>query len=297
MCELFCLSSRLPTRATFSLDSFASHGAPPGGMIDGWGIVFYDGLDVRLHKEPEPAGNSAWFAFVKQQRVVSHLIVSHIRRATIGGISLANTQPFTREFGGRMHVFAHNGSLKGIEARYAAAKHRFHPVGETDSEVAFCMLAERLSQFWSPGAIPSLDQRLDVIAQFAAELREFGPANFLYADGDALFAHGHRRVQASGSIEPPGLWLLCRECAVDGDRLPRSGATLGGIDAGVTIEGSGEGQAITLLASVPLTGEGWRPLAEREVVVVRDGRVVHRAAGRLLPPGDLPEAHPDLEMA
>jgi len=58
MCELFCLSSRLPTRATFSLDSFASHGASPGGMIDGWGIAFYDGLDVRLHKEPEPAGDS-----------------------------------------------------------------------------------------------------------------------------------------------------------------------------------------------------------------------------------------------
>ena len=160
MCELFCLSSRLPTRATFSLDSFASHVAPPGGMIDGWGIAFYDGLDVRLHKEPEPAGDSVWFAFIKQQRVVSRLIVSHIRRATMGGISLANTQPFTRESGGRMHVFAHNGNLKGIEDRYAAAKHRFRPVGETDSEIAFCMLAERLSPLWNAGAIPTLDQRI-----------------------------------------------------------------------------------------------------------------------------------------
>ena len=137
MCELFCLSSRLPTRATFSLDSFASHGAPPGGMIDGWGIAFYDGLDVRLHKEPEPAGDSVWFAFIKQQRVASRLIVSHIRRATMGGISLANTQPFTRESGGRMHVFAHNGNLKGIEDRYAAAKHRFRPVGETIRRLPF----------------------------------------------------------------------------------------------------------------------------------------------------------------
>jgi glutamine amidotransferase len=287
MCELFCLSSRLPTRATFSLDSFANHGAPPGGIIDGWGIAFYDGLDVRLHKEPEPAGDSVWFAFIKQQRVVSRLIVSHIRRATMGGISLANTQPFTREFGGRMHVFAHNGSLKGIEARYAAAKYRFRPVGETDSEIAFCMLAERLSPLWNAGAIPTLDQRFDVIALFAAELRELGPANFLYADGDALFAHGHRRIQADGTIAPPGLWLLCRECTVDRDGLPHSGAALGGIEAGVTIEGSGKGQAITLLASVPLTSEGWRPLAEGEVIVVKDGRVVDRAADGSMQQGDV----------
>ena len=33
MCGLFCLSSRLPTRATFSLDIFASDGAPPDGPV------------------------------------------------------------------------------------------------------------------------------------------------------------------------------------------------------------------------------------------------------------------------
>lgn len=69
--------------------------------------------------------------------------------------------------------------------------------------------------------------------------------------------------------------------------MPRSSATLGGIEAGVTIEGSGEGQAITLLASVPLTSEGWQPLAEGEVIVVKEGRVVHRAPDQRLPQGDL----------
>jgi hypothetical protein len=33
-------------------------------------------------------------------------------------------------------------------------------------------------------------------------------------------------------------------------------------------------QQVALLASVPLTGEAWRPLAEGEVVIVRDGRLV-----------------------
>jgi predicted glutamine amidotransferase len=287
MCELFGLSSRQPTRATFSLDTFASHGAPPGGMIDGWGIAFYNGLDVRLHKEPEPASNSAWLAFIKQHRIISSLVISHIRRATMGNISLANTQPFSRELGGRMHVFAHNGNLTGIEVRYTATKRRFRPVGETDSEIAFCMLAERLSPLWSTSTIPTLDQRFGIICDFAAELRELGPANFLYADGDVLFAHGHRRIQTDGTIAPPGLWLLCRECAIDKDGLPTSATTLGGAEAGVTIEGSAEGQAITLLASVPLTGEGWHPLAEGELVAVKDGRVARRSAKLLLQQDDL----------
>jgi glutamine amidotransferase len=265
MCELFCLTSRYPTRATFSLETFARRGARGGTTIDGWGIALHDGRDVRLYKEPEPGGDSAWLAFVGQRHAASRLIISHIRRATMGGISLGNTQPFIRELGGRMHVFAHNGRLEGIEARYTTAKKRFRPVGETDSEIAFCMLADRLSPLWNTATIPALDYRLEIISQFAEELRELGPANFLYSDGDALFAHGHRRIQVSGTIEPPGLWMLHRECAIDTDGLQ---------GFGVTVEASGEAQVITLLASVPLTDEGWRPLAEGELVVVRHGRVV-----------------------
>jgi hypothetical protein len=45
--------------------------------------------------------------------------------------------------------------------------------------------------------------------------------------------------------------------------------------------------AITLLASVPLTGEGWRPLAEGEMIVVKDGRVVGRAADGSMQQGDV----------
>ncbi len=43
----------------------------------------------------------------------TRLLISHIRHATRGALSLANTQPFGREFGGRTHLFAHNGRLEG----------------------------------------------------------------------------------------------------------------------------------------------------------------------------------------
>ena len=269
MCELFCLSSRLPTRATFSLEKFAQRGGA-GGPIDGWGIAFHDGPDVRLYKEPEPAADSAWLRFVQHQQLSSRLVVSHIRHATRGPISLANTQPFVRELGGCMHVFAHNGRLDGIERRHAGEGHRFNPVGDTDSEVALCVLLERLAPVWSGGGLPSIQDRYGVVTRFAADMRKLGPANFLYADGDALFAHGHRRTQQDGAVAPPGLWQLSRECSINRDALAQ---------AGVIVAADTEPQQITLFASVPLTGEPWHPLSEGEVLVVRNGQLLAPASG------------------
>lgn len=265
MCELFCLSSRLPTRVTFSLREFADHGGPGGRNVDGWGLAFYDGRDVRLYKEPEPAGDSPWLAFIQERRLPTRLLISHIRHATRGGLSLANTQPFARELGGRTHLFAHNGRLDGIDDLFAASAKRFRPQGDTDSEMAFCLLLERLSPLWVGGDVHPLAARLAAVTDFAAELRPLGPSNFLYSDGAVVFCHGHRRTQADGTIAPPGLWCLQRACAVDAEATAPSG---------VAIEPGAGPQEIVLLASVPVTNEQWRPLAEGEIVVVADGQVV-----------------------
>ena len=265
MCELFCLSSRLSTRVTFSLRRFADHGGSGGQSVDGWGVAFHDGRAVRLYKEPEPAGDSPWLDFIQERRLPTRLLISHIRHATRGGLSLANTQPFAQVLGGRTHLFAHNGSLEGIDDRFAASKQRFRPLGDTDSEMAFCLLLERLSSLWDSGVVPPPAARIAVVAGFAADLRPLGPANFLYSDGELAFGHGHRRTQADGTIAPPGLWCLQRACAVDSEALA---------PAGVTIEPGVGPQEITLLASVPMTGERWRPLAEGEIVVVAEGQVV-----------------------
>lgn len=263
MCELFCLSSRLQTRATFSLEKFAQRGGT-GGPIDGWGMAFHEGRDARLYKEPEPAADSGWLRFIQHRRLASRLVLSHIRRATRGPISLANTQPFVRELGGRMHVFAHNGRFDGIDD-HAAEPRWFNPVGETDSELAFCILLQRLAPLWSGGRVPSLESRQEIVARFAADMRALGPANFLFTDGDVLFAHGHRRIQQDGTITPPGLWHLARECSVDTEALAQ---------AGVIIETDPRPQQITLLASVPLSNEPWRPFLEGEILAVRDGQVL-----------------------
>ncbi len=266
MCELFAMSSSEPATVSYSLEEFSRHGGLTGPHKDGWGIAYYAQGDVRLVKEPLPAHDSACLRFIQDRPFHSSLVVSHIRKATQGAHTLPNCQPFMRELGGAMHVFAHNGDLDNVRlrARFALGFHR--PLGETDSEYAFCALLGRLQALWLDSqGVPPFEARRAVVERFAAELREFGPANFLYADGDALFAHGHRRTQDDHSIRPPGLHVLCRRCARD--------AAAPNIE-GVEIRPRNGEQQVVLFASVPLTREaGWRALGEGELVAVRGGLI------------------------
>lgn len=246
MCELFAMSSHLPTDARASLETFARRGGALGPHADGWGLAYYADEDVRLVKDAEPASSSECLRFIRKHPFASATVVSHIRKATQGRLAMKNCQPFARELGGRMHVFAHNGDLAIERLRGLMPLGRFRPIGDTDSEHAFCALLERYP------AAAALGERVASVARFASALRSLGPANFLYSDGEALFIHGHRRrPRAAAPAVPPGLHLLRRSC------LPR--------------------QEVVLAASVPLTGEpGWEPLDEGELVVAVRGRVVSR---------------------
>ncbi len=268
MCELLAISSRRPTQLNFSLATLAAHSDGASTTRDGWGVALCEGHDAVLYREPTAASDSPLVRFLQSQGLNTTLAISHIRRATRGGVSLSNTQPFARELGGRVHVFAHNGNLVGIERSANLAFDRFRPVGTTDSEHAFCALLERIQPLWIAAVIPpSLEERLSVLSGFAADLRKLGPANFLYSDGEALFAHGHRRIQPStGLIAPPGLWLWSCTCT-DPDQAVHA--------RGVTIAPGF--QEMVMVASVPLTGQTWRPLAEGELVAVSAGKLVDTA--------------------
>ncbi|MFQ5353051.1 MAG: class II glutamine amidotransferase, partial [Candidatus Binatia bacterium] len=195
MCELFAMSSRIPADVTFSLHEFARHGGATGPHEDGWGIAFYEDGDAQLFREPAAAADSALVRFIEKSPPGSDLVISHIRRAVRGSRVLKNTQPFARELGGRVHLFAHNGMLDAVEDSPDLTLGEFRPVGVTDSEYAFCTLLEMLRELWSTGE-PSLDERLAVVGDFAARIRPLGPANFIYCDGTAIFVHGHRRIQS-----------------------------------------------------------------------------------------------------
>ena len=263
MCELFAMSARNVTTVSLSLEEFSRHGGLSGPHKDGWGIAWYDERDIRLVKERDPAASSACVRFIQTNPFSSSLVVSHVRKATLGSVASRNCQPFVRELGGAWHCFAHNGDLRGIADDHRFRAQGFRPVGETDSEQAFCALMDALRPQWTAGSVPPIGARREVVAKFAAALRELGPANFLYSDGDALFAHAHRRHQSDGSISAPGMWRLARRCPAGGELAAE----------GLRIVSQGGEQVVFLAASVPLTAEGWVPFAEGEILVARQGRI------------------------
>jgi glutamine amidotransferase len=211
------------------------------------------------------------------------MALSHIRLATFGDRALRNTQPFLRELGGRMHAFAHNGDLPDLLARPDDPRDRYRPVGDTDSERAFCGLLARLAPLWGDagGAVPALADRLAVIGDHAAELRRGGPANFLYADGDAVFVHADRRTQLDGRMRPPGLYLLQRCCWESAPELAEAGVELQSVR-----------QDVALVASVPLTDELWQPLGEGDLIALAGG-FCYDAAGVLRPPEQVVAGPPE----
>ncbi|GAB6054410.1 class II glutamine amidotransferase [Magnetospira thiophila] len=261
------MSSSHPTTVTLSLTELARHGGLTGPHKDGFGIAYYEAGDARVIRDVGAAYDSPWVRLVAERALTSDLVLSHIRKATLGKVCLRNTHPFRRELGGRLHVFAHNGDLHDLAQVQPLPGPRFRPIGETDSEHAFCLLLNRLAPLWDAGT-PSLEARLDVVEAFAADLRDLGPANFLYSDGQVLFAHGHLRTQREGQPpRAPGLQVLCRHCTRQRGEHDKT------VD-GVTIGGGR--QDVVLLASVPLSDESWRPLNEGEVLAVTQGRIAAR---------------------
>lgn len=245
------MSAQHATSLRSSLAELALHGGATGPHRDGWGVAYMEDGDAFVIREPTAASASELLAHVQHRDPQSTLVLAHIRRATQGDPLLRNTQPFARELAGRVHLFAHNGMLPGIEHTLGARWH--HPIGDTDSEVAFCALLDRMHPLWEQRT-PTLRERLTQVVDFATNLRALGPANFLYSDGELIFAHGHRRRRDDGQIAPPGLHVLCRRC-VEAEHA----------------------QDVALVASVPLTPEHWRELHEGEVIVLAGGRVVESA--------------------
>jgi predicted glutamine amidotransferase len=267
MCELFGVSSSKPVRLRYSLHAFAEHGGLIHPNKSGWGIAYHEGKDALLIKEPEPASDSPWVRFIETQPLTSTCVIAHVRYATAGAPSYANTHPFIRELGGQMHFFAHNGGFDGIWNELPLRSDVFRPVGETDSEYAFCVLLERLAPSWRKTAgPPPLPDRLGIVAETAAELRRLGSANFLYSDGDVLFAHAHERRWDEGggrfsAPRPPGLSLArFRNLSVKG----------------LHVEAPHDETEVLYVASVPLTAEGWMSVPEGTVLALRGGTEVAR---------------------
>jgi glutamine amidotransferase len=254
MCELLGMSANVPTDICFSFTGLVQRGGLTGPHVDGWGITFYEGAGCRSFKDPRPSCESEIARLVLSYPIKSRAVVSHIRQANRGQVSLENTHPFTRELWGQNWTFAHNGQLSGYENLDSGF---YRPVGQTDSEQAFCWLLEQLHQKY-PQCPADMTRMFRFVATLADALRAMGVFNMLLSNGDYVMAYCSTNLH----------WIT--------RRAPFGEAQLQ--DADVTIDFKKEttpNDVVTVVATQPLTtNESWNKMMAGEFVVFKQGELV-----------------------
>ena len=152
---------------------------------DGFGIAFFEDKACRLFVDNQSAVESPIADLIRNYPIKSRNVIAHIRKATQGKINLENSHPFSRELWGRQWIFAHNGDLHNF---FPELSGRFTPVGNTDSERAFCYLLDQLVKRFGYHE-PKQDQIFDLLTEISPSIAEHGTFNFCLSNGQALFTY------------------------------------------------------------------------------------------------------------
>ncbi len=185
MCQLLGMNCNTPTDIVFSFTGFATRGGRTDEHKDGWGIAFFEGNGVRHFVDHQAAVESPIAELIKRYPIKSKNVIAHIRKATQGQVTLENCHPFVRECWGRYWVFAHNGDLKEFDPVLDGA---YKPVGNTDSERAFCYLLQKMRRHFGE-VPPALAELSAFLQQVTAEIAGYGTFNMMLSNGEALFVH------------------------------------------------------------------------------------------------------------
>jgi len=262
MCRLYALLASEPTRVGCSLacsqNNLMRQSAGDADGVQhahGWGVAEYTNRGPVVERQ-------AWAAYDGEQfpqrvaQIRSRAVLAHVRRATVGSLSVDNTHPFRH---GRF-TFAHNGTLPAfdrLKPRLLAAtaqRHRTAIRGQTDSEHLFHYLLSRWSRERRADLLAATRDGIAQVLDWCHELAPDCPIglNVLLTDGEQMVASRYGR----------SLWFLehdtagsCRQCGQS--HVERSSCA-----AYRAVE----------VASEPITpGDAWRLLPEACVLGIDTG--------------------------
>ena len=265
MCRLYGFLATQPTRLECSLveaqNALQVQSDRDGRGVrnaDGWGIAHYVGDQREVIKSTMPAFADDQFAEIASD-LWSEAAIAHVRAATIGRIAEENTHPFT--FG--VWSFAHNGTIHGFEhvrTRLDLGPYG-PPEGDTDSEMAFLWLLNRMEQYGLDPHEPAdnLEQVVDLLEDAVFDLMDLAIAsganeppklNFMISDGKHLAAS-----RWGNSL----FWTFRRgvpDCAVCGlSHCPTAD----------------DNYRSVVIASEPITDEDWIEVPDGSVLGVEPG--------------------------
>lgn len=259
MCQLLGMNCNTPTDIVFSFEGFRRRGGTTDIHVDGFGIAFFEGKGVRIYQDDGPCASSPVADLIREYQIKSKNVIAHIRKATQGQVSLANTHPFMRELWGEYWLFAHNGHLQSPEILFADSLQQYYrPVGTTDSEQTFCYMLEVLRQKYDQK--PNDDILFNEIKYIIEKIRENGILNFTLTNGDWMIVHANTLLHYIIREAPFGkAKLLDDDISID-------------FSAVTTPE-----DRVAVIATLPLTcNEQWTQLAQNELLMFKEGQIIAR---------------------
>ena len=167
----------------------------------GWGMAVYERAEGRppvLVRFPEAAYTDA--EFERATTMTGRIFNVHVRRATLGGLTLVNTHPFVLG----NYSFGHNGTVIAYPRLIEPGVQP--PAGETDSEAIF----NYLMRYFDPADVPGVAAPRDVgrgraLGVLGAELPLLGRR------AAVRVPHGHLRPALAGPRRPVDGVLRARD--------------------------------------------------------------------------------------
>lgn len=245
------MNSFKPAELSFSLAGFLRRGGETDEHADGWGIALYEDRGCKLVIDEQASARSPVAEWMQRHTGRSRNVIAHIRKATQGEVTATNCHPFVRTLWGQEWCFAHNGNL---DVSKLERSEQFQPCGQTDSELAFCLICDALVAEFGD-RLPSSAALQAALGRIAARIAATGNFNFVLSNGDLLFAHRSTELHYVERAWPFGRAQLL-DCPL-------------GIDFA---RHNQRDDQMAIIATRPLTDEHWLPLPVGEVVVFKGGR-------------------------
>ncbi len=270
MCRLFGFRSVIPSQVHRSLVAADNAlGVQSDAHPDGWGVSFYVDGAPHITKSATHALGDQLFHRVSGV-VASETVLAHVRKATVGELSVLNCHPFQH---GRW-VLAHNGEIRNFAQHKPALLEEIAPrlrryvLGDTDSEVFFFLFLTHLSRHGTLSNRLGLEAVVPSLRATVAQVRKMcdegdrALLTVIVTDGTTMAAvHGGKELH----------WSTYKERCADRDECPSLGPEC---EAPTT---SGFVNHL-VLSSEPLQGENvWIEMKEGEIIGVDWRMRLHHA--------------------
>lgn len=258
-----------------------------GSHSHGWGFGWYpdDHNSAMVTKDPAARGEQVLVdAITDWGNFRSTTFFCKVRGAS-KGYNNTDTQPFSRSFAGRDWLFMHNGDLDRteLETLHGKKTRLLEPLGQTDSELAFCNV---LTQLQEGDARKIADVDPNLLHSWFQRFDTLGSADMYLSDGDSVVCfHGTQspKQMYHARIQPPNNQDVYESEA-----------------AGISINDPRDTyRTAFIVSSSPFTGGDWMQMQPGHMIIIRRGAIVWNSAPQQHQPAQaftMPPAQPQAQQ-